>query len=159
MKKMLFLIFLFPLALVAGEGVNKRYFATINIHTKTNLSYEVYVDGYRYDLFGELFINRLRPGSHDIRVVEHCVNRRGYGYAKVIYQDRVFLPHGSELVACIDRFGDFRIDRIFRPRVNNYCQQACAVRHRHNFHPDYYRGSTCRRGSFRRSRGYDDWDD
>ncbi|TXC78336.1 hypothetical protein [Luteibaculum oceani] len=162
MKKLLILLLLIPMIGFAEDGHNKRYFASLEIHNRTNINYEVIVDGVRYDMYGSLFLNRLRPGSHHIRVIEHRINRRGYGYAQVVFADRIFLPHGAHLEACIDRFGDFRIQPIRRaPR--DYCRRSCNMRHDHHYHPDYYRNNDdCnRRGKAygRRGRGQHDWDD
>ena len=147
MKKLIALFALLPLlAFADGKGI-KDYYASINIHTNNYANYEVYIDGYRYDLRDRLFVDRLQPGMHRIKVVEHRINRRGYGYAEVIYRDDVFLAHGSVLQACIDNYGNFRIDRVV-----NYCPSQCRLRHVHNHR---VARQDCRNDNYRQNdRGY-----
>ncbi|MGB0167317.1 MAG: hypothetical protein ACPF8V_10745 [Luteibaculum sp.] len=135
-----------------AEENRKPYFASISIHSKLNANFEVWINGCRYDLYGRLDLYDLRPGNHHIKVIEHRINRRGYGFAEVIYNQDIFLPHGSQLFACIDRYGRFVIDEIRRPQpVQSYCAHSCNMRHNHFYAPRpgngnrYYRGSSCRR--------------
>ncbi len=151
MKKLLiFILLTLPLVSMADHNRN-GYFATINIHTNITCSYEVYVNGVFYDLRNNLSIFDLHPGEHHIKVVAHSVNRRGYGRVQVVYNNVVFLPHGSVLNACINRFGDFVINEIVQPR-QRVCARSCHLRHQHAYAPQRplrsaraYRGNACRR--------------
>lgn len=148
MKKLLIVLIMLPLLSFADHGRHgaKNYFASMSISNASYVDYEVIINGERFNLRNDLFINRLRPGMQHVRIVAHRVNRRGYGFAEVVYNGELFLAHGEHLQARLNHRG--QLD-IFRARTNNFCRQSCVLRHHHNFRAN----DDCNRGR------YDDDDD